>query len=99
MHIASRKGRAKVVAELYAHAETEGILVKLLQMKDTEGKTPLGVAASDHVRSILQGEDIGGASQYDMLQSPSSPTAQPSTGRKSQSTFNHTPQARTCTLL
>jgi hypothetical protein len=65
LHVACRKGKAKIVAEMVSFAKQQktggapGDLYKsLLSAKDSEGRTPEDLSSSEHIRGILRGEGI-----------------------------------------
>lgn len=65
LHVACRKGKTKVVNAIVEYAKEQGILTKLQHAKDSDGRTPLEVAFSKHIRSILCHENTSPVSQYD----------------------------------
>lgn len=65
LHVACRKGKAKIVEEMVSFAKQQktggapGEMYKtLLAAKDSEGRTPEDLSSSEHIRGILRGEGI-----------------------------------------
>jgi hypothetical protein len=99
LHVASRKGKAKVAAEIVACAETAELLESLLEHKDSDGRTPMDVAASDHIRSILRGEAVEGFSQYDFMRDGANIKQTMVSRRFNGSMIARRKQTRMCTLM